>query len=82
MPQIYSSWQKKYNAVAFENDNVHLHKTTDLNPSGENKFSLVARELRRRKWDAGGEDPGHQRNEGHCSGIGLQPLCPDKGLPS
>ena len=33
-------------------------------------------------WDGGGEDPGHERNDGHRLGIGLQPLCPDKGLSS
>lgn len=30
MPRIRSSWQKKHNAVAFENDNEHLHKAADL----------------------------------------------------
>lgn len=30
MSWICSSWQKKHNAVAFENDNEHLHKVADL----------------------------------------------------
>ena len=30
MLRICSSWQKKHNAVAFENNNEHLHKVADL----------------------------------------------------
>lgn len=30
MSRVCSSWQKKHNAVAFENDNEHLRKAADL----------------------------------------------------
>lgn len=30
MSRVCSSWQKKHNAVAFENDNERLHKAADL----------------------------------------------------